>query len=77
MFGADSRCTSLVFRERDDAQNLIGVLDLCLRNNFAGVEGFRLYSETFIGTKNLIEQYVQEVEDSLSYIEKTEKVGLS
>ena len=64
------------FRERDDAEKVLGVLNLCVRNNFAGVEGFRLYSETFFGTKNLIERYVDEVEESLDYIRKTDKIDL-
>jgi hypothetical protein len=41
----------VAFREQDDAENLLDVLDLCIRNNFAGIESFRLYSETFWGTK--------------------------
>ncbi|PWN47704.1 patatin-domain-containing protein [Violaceomyces palustris] len=64
------------FREKDDAENLLGVLDLCLRNNFAGTENFRLYSETFYGTKYLIEGYLAEIEASLKFLEETEKVPL-
>ncbi len=64
-----------VFRERGDAENLLGVLDLCLRNNFAGVESFRLYSETFFGSKQLIERYVEEVEQSLDFVQKTDPVS--
>lgn len=33
----------------------MGVLEICTRNNFAGIEGVRMYSETFLGTKDLIE----------------------
>ncbi|KIS71106.1 uncharacterized protein UMAG_01017 [Mycosarcoma maydis] len=64
------------FREKDDAENLLGVLDLCLRNNFAGTENFRLYSETYFGTKYLVESYLAEIETALEYIEKTDKVSL-
>ncbi|KDN46113.1 patatin-domain-containing protein [Tilletiaria anomala UBC 951] len=70
-------CNSLrVFRQKEEAEKLIGVLDLCVRNNFAGVEGFRLYSETFWGTKHLIENYVDEVEKGLEYIQRTDKLSL-
>lgn len=32
-------------RKAGDARGLMGVLEICLRNNFAGVEGVRMYSE--------------------------------
>lgn len=64
------------FREKDDAENLLGVLDLCLRNNFAGTENFRLYSETYFGTKYLVESYLAEIETALAYIQTTDKVSL-
>ncbi|CDR99336.1 related to TGL5-triacylglycerol lipase [Sporisorium scitamineum] len=64
------------FREKDDAENLLGVLDLCLRNNFAGTENFRLYSETYLGTKYLVESYLAEIETALAYVETTDKVPL-
>jgi hypothetical protein len=35
-------------RQRNDARGLLGVLDLCLRANFAGTESSRLYSEVRI-----------------------------
>jgi hypothetical protein len=47
-------------REKDDVEGVRAVLEVALRSNFAGVESFRLYSETFYGTKELIENYVEE-----------------
>lgn len=64
------------FREKDDADNLIGVLELCLRNNFAGTENFRLYSETFYGTKYLVESYLTELEAALEYVQRTNRLSL-
>lgn len=64
------------FRDKDDAENLLGVLDLCLRNNFAGTENFRLYSETYLGTKYLVESYLAEIETALEYIQQTDKIPL-
>ncbi|CAO1618271.1 unnamed protein product [Sympodiomycopsis kandeliae] len=62
------------FREQEDTHELMAVLDLCCRNNFAGTENFRLYSETYYGTKYLIEAYLAEVELGLDFITKTDKV---
>ena len=42
-------------REKNDVHGLLGVLEVCVRDNFAGTESARLYSETFINTKNSIE----------------------
>lgn len=36
------------------------MLEICLRSNFAGTESFRLYSETFVGTKGLVQEWVDE-----------------
>ncbi|KAG8678183.1 hypothetical protein FRC08_017996, partial [Ceratobasidium sp. 394] len=47
-------------RQKDDARGVLGVLEVCIRANFAGVESTRLYSETFLGTKSLIENFVTE-----------------
>lgn len=58
-------------RRSDDARGVLGVLETCIRTNFAGVESQRLYSETFYGTKDLIESYITEVERSLVYIRET------
>lgn len=62
-------------REKDDAEGVMNVLELCLRNNFAGTENFRLYSETFFGTKYLIENYLSEVEECLAYLASTDKIS--
>ncbi|CAL1700663.1 unnamed protein product [Somion occarium] len=57
-----------IFREKNDAHALLGVLETCVRTNFAGIESSRLYSETFYGTKELIEAYVGELEKALEYV---------
>ncbi|KAF8621611.1 hypothetical protein AX15_007631 [Amanita polypyramis BW_CC] len=58
-------------RERMDARGLLGVLETCIKANFAGVESSRLYTETFLGTKDLIESYFSELELALQYIRNT------
>ncbi|KAI0677542.1 patatin-domain-containing protein [Trametes maxima] len=63
------------FREKGDARGALGVLETCLRTNFAGVESARLYSETYYGTKALIESYLDEVEKALEYIRETPDIS--
>ncbi|KAA1089655.1 hypothetical protein PGT21_026173 [Puccinia graminis f. sp. tritici] len=58
-------------RLNNDPESLKGVLEVCLRANFAGIESIRLYSQTHLGTKTLIENYVDEVEKSLVYLRET------
>ncbi|KAH9808737.1 acyl transferase/acyl hydrolase/lysophospholipase, partial [Melampsora americana] len=58
-------------REKDDVIGIKEVLEVCVRNNFAGIESSRLYSETHFGTKTLIEVYTEEVERCLSYLRQT------
>lgn len=62
-------------RLSNDAEALKGVLEVCLRANFAGIESTRLYSQTHLGTKTLIENYVDEVEKSLIYLRETSHIS--
>ncbi|GAA5981920.1 hypothetical protein JCM11641_001942 [Rhodosporidiobolus odoratus] len=55
-------------REKDDAEGVAAVLHAVLRSNFAGTESFRLYSETYYGTKEVVQEYVDEVTRSIEYI---------
>ena len=48
----------------------------CVKSNFAGMEGPRLYSETFLGTKNLIQEYTDELESCLAFLMQDPK-GIS
>ncbi|KAL0070740.1 hypothetical protein AAF712_001961 [Marasmius tenuissimus] len=52
-------------REKNDVRGCLGVLETCIRANFAGIESS---SETFLGTKNLIESYYDEEEKALEFI---------
>ncbi|KAJ3515113.1 hypothetical protein NLJ89_g1967 [Agrocybe chaxingu] len=81
-------------REKNDVRGCLGVLETCIRSNFAAVESSRLllyhqrlrpanraissrlYSETFLGTKDLIESYFDELERSLRYIRDTPELTL-
>jgi hypothetical protein len=49
-----------------------------VRSNFVGVESWKLYSATHYGTKDLIETYIDEVEDCLKLIRSLdESSGIS
>jgi hypothetical protein len=52
-----------IYRQGDtmeDSTKLMDVLYVCLKQNFAGIENSKLYSNTYLGTKTLIEEYVEE-----------------
>ncbi|KIY03354.1 uncharacterized protein Z520_00045 [Fonsecaea multimorphosa CBS 102226] len=47
---------------------LKSLLESCVKNNFVGVENPHLYSETYIGTKDLVQTFVDQVEQSLQFV---------
>lgn len=49
-------------------EELRALLEACIKNNFAGVENPKLYSETYSGTKDLLQGYVDEVHASLQLL---------
>lgn len=61
---------------RTALEELRGLVEACVKNNFAGVENPRLYSESYIGTKNLIQQYIDEVEASLTLLLHSKRLPL-
>lgn len=56
----------------DDLRNLV---EGCVKNNFAGIENPRLYSQTYYGTKYLVQAFVDEVESSLSFLLRTKQLS--
>ncbi|KAJ5403603.1 hypothetical protein N7509_003474 [Penicillium cosmopolitanum] len=42
-------------------EELRSLLEACVKNNFAGVENPRIYSEAYSGTKELVQEYIDEV----------------
>ncbi|GJN92695.1 hypothetical protein Rhopal_005730-T1 [Rhodotorula paludigena] len=60
--------TLRALREAGDAEGVCAVLHACVRNNFGGVESFRLYAECYYGTKELVQEYIDEVTRSLEYV---------
>ncbi|WVQ75039.1 hypothetical protein IAR50_004648 [Cryptococcus sp. DSM 104548] len=63
-------------RSANDTRGLMDALAVCVRANFAGTESVKMYSETFIGTKKVVEAHVKEVADSLDYVRTASDVSL-
>lgn len=42
------------------SEDLKALVEACVKNNFVGVENSRLYSQTYYGTKNLVQEFVDE-----------------
>ncbi|KAJ4358462.1 uncharacterized protein N0V89_003045 [Didymosphaeria variabile] len=57
------------------ADELRSLLEACIKNNFAGMENPRLWSETYYGTKNLLQDFTDESEKSLSFLLKTSQLS--
>ena len=55
---------------------LRGLVEACVKNNFGGFENPRLYSESYYGTKDLAQSFVDEVENSLTLLNKTHQLDL-
>lgn len=41
-------------------EELRNLVQACVKNNFVGVENNRLYSQTYYGTKNLVQEFIDE-----------------
>ena len=44
-------------------EDLKALVEACAKNNFVGIENPRLYSQTYYGTKNLVQNFVDEGEE--------------
>ncbi|KAH6998862.1 ADP-ribosylation factor family-domain-containing protein [Ilyonectria sp. MPI-CAGE-AT-0026] len=56
--------------------DLRALTEACVKNNFVGVENSRLYSQTYYGTKNLVQNFLDEVERSLKFLIKTPQLEM-
>ncbi|CAJ2506971.1 Uu.00g081570.m01.CDS01 [Anthostomella pinea] len=57
-------------------EDLKALIEACVKNNFVGVENPRLYSQTYYGTKNLVQNFVDEVEKSTRFLTNTKQLPL-
>jgi predicted acylesterase/phospholipase RssA len=71
-----SPSVSGMLSEHGPIDELRGLVEACVKNNFAGFENSRLYSETYYGTKDLVQSFVDEVEASLSLLNRTKQLDV-
>jgi len=57
-------------------EELHALLSACVKSNFVGVENPRLYSQTYYGTKNLVQNFVDEVERSIKFVLNTKQLSM-
>ncbi|KAK8226617.1 acyl transferase/acyl hydrolase/lysophospholipase [Phyllosticta capitalensis] len=55
---------------------LRGLLEACVKNNFVGFENPHLYSESYYGTKDLLQSYIDEVAQSITLLQDTDALNL-
>ncbi|KAH8663523.1 acyl transferase/acyl hydrolase/lysophospholipase [Tricladium varicosporioides] len=55
---------------------LKALVEACVKNNFVGVENSRLYSQTYYGTKNLVQEFINEVEKAVKILVETDQLAL-
>ncbi|KAI3343954.1 lipase [Ustulina deusta] len=61
---------------KKDVEELKALTEACVRNNFVGVENPRLYSQTYYGTKNLVQRFIDEVERSTRFLMNSGQLSL-
>jgi predicted acylesterase/phospholipase RssA len=61
--------------QHNAVEELKSLVEACVKNNFVGFENPRLYSETYYGTKNLVQKFVDEVELSLVYLTQSKQLA--
>lgn len=61
--------------QRSAIDELRTILETCVKNNFAGIESSRLYCETYYGTKDLIQNYIDETSASLRFLFQSEQIS--
>ena len=62
--------------EKPPIEELRALVEACVKNNFVGFENPRLYSESYYGTKDLVQSFVDEVEASLSFLNRTKQLDM-
>lgn len=55
-------------------EDLRALMEACIKNNFVGFENPRLYSETYYGTKDLVQDFVDEAETSMDFLIHTKQL---
>lgn len=61
-------------RKEDSVEDLANILQGCLKNNFAGTESSTLYSQTYYGTKKLVEIWNEELGKAVTHVMESPKI---
>ncbi|KAG9231849.1 acyl transferase/acyl hydrolase/lysophospholipase [Amylocarpus encephaloides] len=56
-------------------EDLKVLVEACVKSNFVGIENSRLYSQTYYGTKNLVQEFIDEVEKGVRILVDTTLLG--
>lgn len=59
----------------DATQHLRGLIEACVKRNAFGIEAPNLYSETYYGTKTLVQDFLGELHDSLQFLLQQSRLG--
>ncbi|KAI1085694.1 patatin-like phospholipase domain-containing protein [Whalleya microplaca] len=62
------------YQSNKAVEDLRALIEACVKNNFVGVENPRLYSQTYYGTKNLVQNFIDEVEKSTHFLTTTRQL---
>ncbi|KAJ6260988.1 LOW QUALITY PROTEIN: hypothetical protein Dda_3653 [Drechslerella dactyloides] len=63
-------------RDDDAIDGLATLVRACVKSDFAGIENPRLYSQTYYGTKTLLQDYYDELERCLRILVDTDQLNL-
>ncbi|PHH72690.1 hypothetical protein CDD80_4375 [Ophiocordyceps camponoti-rufipedis] len=67
--------TGQTAKEAKVAQDLRALIEACVKYNFVGVDNPRLYSHTYYGTKNLVQNFIDESELSKKFLLRTKEMS--
>ncbi|RDA92438.1 hypothetical protein CP533_6451 [Ophiocordyceps camponoti-saundersi (nom. inval.)] len=67
--------TGQTAKEAKVAQELKALVEACVKYNFVGVDNPRLYSHTYYGTKNLVQNFIDEAELSKKFLLRTRELA--
>ena len=63
-------------RESNEDSELMTFLQGCLIKNYAGIENKQLYSHRYFGTKDLVQDYIEEVVKCINAVHQSQKISL-
>ena len=63
--------------DEEAVHQLRGLVEACVKNNFVGVENPRLYSEAYYGTKDLVQDFEDELSASIAFLLRTPRLSSS